>query len=114
MPSPAGCELKLRTVDLSEHQTGVRAGNPVVVAAENLVGVDHSQTGLRADVALDPKKVVNRVFCSAVGAGPFVYRRQQGQIGTERLAGELGGENRLHDATSINQVVGSGELLDAV
>src|SRR5690242_18200609 len=48
------------------------------------------------------------------GAGLIVHRREEGEIGAERLSGQLGGRNRLHDPAGVDQVVGGGELLDAI
>ena len=111
---PASGQLELRAVDSAEHEPGIGPGHPVVVGALDLVGVHHAQPGLGADIALDPEQVIDRMIVAGRRPGLIVHRAQQSEIGTQRLAGELGRRDRLDDPPGVDQVVRGGELLDAI
>jgi len=112
--SAASGQLQLRAVHSTKHEARVGTRHPVVVAAVDLVGVDQAQPRLGADVPLHPEQVVDRVIFAAGRAGPVVHGGEERQVGTERLAGEFGGRHWLNDPAGIDQLVGCGELLDAI
>ena len=111
--SPAAGGLKLQAVDPAEHESGVGAQHPVVAVALDTVGVDHADPRVGPDVPLQAKNVVDRVVAGERNAW-IVHRGEERDAGAERLARELDRRDRLHHPAGVDQVVGRGELLDAV
>ena len=111
----AGRALQQQAVDVLPHQPGVGADHAVGARAVDPVGIDEGGFRPGADVALRPQDVEHRVVAAAGRGGGVVDGHQIGHArGLRHAPGEPGRRERRHDPAGVDQVVGRGELLDAV
>src|SRR6267142_5007626 len=101
----AAGHLQVQSIDVIEHEPAIHFGNAIVFAALDAVGVHHADARSMSQATLRAHDVEDRVIGTARGCELLIDGRQEPDVGSVGVAGQLDGRDRLHYSPGIDQVL---------